>query len=471
MSDQIIDETHQPTALKHATLAERIQQEWRTLLALGSPILIGQLAQMANGVIDTLMAGRASAEDLTGVAIGNSLWVPIFLFVMGLLNASQPLISGHKGAGRDDKILPVTWNALYISFVASALAIIVLLNIDPLLPFIGLSEQTSDIADGYLNAFSLGLPAILILVTLRGLTDGLGHTKIFMVFAILTTVFNAPLNYILIFGKFGLPELGGVGCGWATAISHWLTLICLLVYLNASKTFRHLHLWIHRQWPQWQGMKEILRLGIPIGFTIFVEAVMFSVVALLLASFGADVIAGHQIALNVISLLFMVPLSLGLALTIRIAFLIGADNPETARLAARSSLILVLMIAIVFALLLFYFARPIASLYSTESAVIEVATTLLWYGALFQLADILQVVAISALRGYKDTRIPMFIMVSSFWGIGIPLGYVLAHTDWLFPAMGAAGFWIGLIAGLSHAAAWLIPRLFWFSARAVKHRD
>lgn len=470
MSDQIIDETHQPTALKNASLTERVKQEWRTLLALGSPILIGQLAQMANGVIDTLMAGRASAEDLTGVAIGNSLWTPLFLFMMGVLNATQPLISGYHGAGQNNRVMPVTWNALYIAAGAAALSAVMLINVDPILALIGMSPVTAAIADGYLEAFVWGLPAILILVALRGLTDGLGHTRIFMVFSILTACFNAPLNYMLIFGKFGLPELGGIGCGWATALSQWLTLICLLIYFGVSRSFSHLHLWAHRQWPQWSSIRDILRLGIPIGFTIFVESVMFAVIALLLASFGAHVIAGHQIALNVVSVLFMVPLSLGLALTIRISFLMGADNPVTARLAGRSSLLLVLLIALVFALLLIFFAEPIARLYSTEEVVIEVAVRLLWFGALFQLADVLQIVAISALRGYRDTQVPMFIMVGSFWGIGIPLGYVLAHTDWLAPAMGAAGFWIGLIVGLTHAACWLIPRLFWFSAQAAQYR-
>lgn len=468
MSDSQIDETHQPTALTNASLSERVKQEWQTLLALGSPILIGQLAQMANGVIDTVMAGRASAEDLTGVAIGNSLWVPLFLFMMGLLNATQPLISGHRGAKRDDQVIPVTWNALYIALAAAAIATVLLVNVDPVLNLVGMDDVSARIADGYLEAFVWGLPAILILVTFRGLTDGLGHTRIFMVFSILTALFNAPLNYILIFGKFGMPELGGIGCGYATAISQWLTLFCLLLYFNASRSFRHLHLWAHRQWPQWPRIKEILTLGIPIGFTIFVESVMFAVVALLLASFGADVIAGHQIALNVVSVLFMVPLSLGLALTIRISFLIGANNPATASLAGRSSLVLTLLIAVIYALLLVYFAEPIAQLYSKEQAVIDVAVELLWYGALFQLADVLQVVAISALRGYKDTRIPMFIMIGSFWVVGIPLGFVLAHTDWIVAPMGAAGFWIGLIAGLSHAAAWLIPRLFWYSAQAVQ---
>jgi MATE family multidrug resistance protein len=455
-----IDETHQPLSSTDESLFQKIKKEWATLAVLGAPILIGQLAQMANGVIDTLMAGRSSADDLTGVAIGNSLWIPLFLFTIGLLNATQPIISEHKGANRSNQIMPVTWNAFYIAMAASFIAIGLLLNVSPILNLLNMEANPARITIGYLQAFVWGLPAILTLVTLRGLTDGLGQTKIFMYFSILAACINAPLNYIFIFGKLGMPALGGIGCGWATAISNWAALILLLIYLNRASAFKQFHLWQHRMLPNKKSIKEIVKLGVPIGFTIFVESTMFAFVALLLTPFGAATVAGHQIALNVVSVLFMVPLSLGFALTLRISFLQGAKQPNTARLSARSSVILVLGISIIYAALLFTFAENIASLYSKETEVIRIAAHLLIFGAAFQIADGIQISCISALRGYRDTRIPMFIMVCSFWGIGIPLGYILAYKDWLVPSMGASGFWIGLIAGLSHAAFWLLLRLF-----------
>ncbi|MEJ2045606.1 MAG: MATE family efflux transporter [Reinekea sp.] len=462
-----VDQLHQPQPHAEWPLMKRIREEWGTLLKLGAPILIGQLAQMSNGVIDTVMAGRASADDLSGVAIGNSLWVPIFLFLMGILNATQPIISGHNGAAEHKKILPVTWNAFYIAITSAVLAMLILFNIDPIFGLIGLDNNPARISNGYLESFALGIPALLMLVSLRGLTDGLGHTRIFMLFSILTACINAPLNYILIFGKLGMPALGGIGCGWATAIAQWITLIAALTYLHFSPDFKSFHLWHNRSWPQWRSIQEILQLGVPIGFTIFVEATMFSAIALLLASLGAATVAGHQIALNVVSVLFMVPLSIGSALTLRISFLIGAKNPESARLVARSTIVLVLAIAFSYATLLFVFAEPIARIYTTELAVIAVASTLLGYGAMFQIADVLQVVCISALRGYKDTKISMYIMLSSFWGIGVPLGYSLAMKDWLVEPLGAPGFWIGMIAGLSHAAFWLVIRLFWYSGKQI----
>jgi MATE family multidrug resistance protein len=183
----------------------------------------------------------------------------------------------------------------------------------------------------------------------------------------------------------------------------------------------------------------------------------------MLASFGSHIVAGHQIAINVISVLFMLPLSLGMALALRISFLMGARDRESANLVARSTLILVLIIAFAFAAILLFYTEHIVSLYTTEQAVIDVAVVLLGYGVMFQIADVIQVYSISALRGFKDTRMPMYIMLSSFWGIGIPVGYLLAKTDWIVPAMGASGFWIGLIAGLTNAAFWLTLRLFRFS--------
>ncbi|TXR54970.1 MATE family efflux transporter [Reinekea thalattae] len=454
-----MDESHQPLAGKNESLISRIKKEWSTLAVLGAPILIGQLAQIANGVIDTLMAGRASAEDLSGVAIGNSLWVPLFLFMMGLLNSTQPIISGHRGAKQFDKIMPVTWNAFYIALIAAAITIALLTHVSPVLNGLDMEAAAADITVGYLNAFVWGVPAVFTLVTLRGLTDGLGKTKIFMAFSILSACINAPLNYIFIFGKFGMPELGGVGCGWATAIANWASLLLLVLYLNRAKAFEQLRLWQHRTLPNRQSILEIIRLGIPIGFTIFVEATMFSVVALLMVPFGSVAVAGHQIALNVTSVLFMVPLSLGFALTLRISFLLGAQQPKEAKLAARSTVFLAVVIALFYCALLLTFSRQIAGLYSHEADVIAMAAKLISFAAMFQVADSVQVSSISALRGYRDTKIPMFIMISSFWIVGIPLGYILANTNWLLPAQGPKGFWIGLILGLSHAACWLLFRL------------
>ncbi|WP_298451671.1 MATE family efflux transporter [uncultured Marinobacter sp.] len=462
-----MDEADQPLPEVRKSLLSRTLTEWKTLAILGGPILIAQLAQMANGVIDTVMAGHASAEDLAGVGIGSSLWAPLFLLFMGMLGALQPIISGYNGARTPEKIMPATWQGLYIAGVGAIIMIVLLTNVHPVLQGLNLEANTARITQGYLDAFVWGIPALLLMAALRGLTDGLGHTRVIMAFSLLSTLINLPLNYIFIYGKLGLPAMGGVGCGWATSISNGVAAIALLVYLSRSRIFKKFHLIADWTKPNAALIRYVLSIGIPIGFTIFIEVSMFSVIALFLAPLGPVVVAGHQVALNVVSLLFMLPLSIGMALTLRVSFLIGAGAPDTARLISRSSLILAAMTALVFATLLFTFSQGVAALYTSDAAVQAVTVRLLMFAAIFQVADVIQVTCISALRGYKDTSIPFLIMLFSFWGVGLPVGYMLTFTDLLAPSMGAAGFWVGLTGGLGCASVLLGWRLFRYRPATV----
>lgn len=456
-----------PTPTAHGRKSA-ILQEWRTLAVLGGPILVAQLAQIANGVIDTVMAGHASAADLAGVGIGTSIWIPVLLFFVGTLNALQPTISGLRGAGRHSEIMPLAWQGIYMAIAAAAIMMLLLLNADPLLDLLNADADTAEVSSGYLYGFAWGVPALLLLNALRGLTDGLGHTRVFMAFSLLSTLLNLPLNYILIYGKLGMPALGGVGCGWATSIANGCAALALLIYLNRSRLFAQFHLLSHWTRPLWREIHPLLRLGLPIGFTIFVEISMFSAIALFLAPLGAKVVAGHQIVLNMISVLFMVPLSLGMALTLRVSFLVGAGQTGQARLLARSSLLLASAIALVYVPLLLIGRHWLPHLYTQDIEVLAITAHLLIFAAIFQWADGIQVTAINALRGYKDTRIPMLIMVLSFWAICMPLGYTLTFTGLLGGPLGAQGFWLGLILGLTLAGTLLTWRLFRISGAIAK---
>lgn len=461
-----LSNTDQPLPDHNLSLVQRTLVEWKQLALLGMPILIAQLAQMANGVIDTVMAGHASAEDLAGVGIGTSIWVPVLLFFVGVLGALQPIISGHMGAGDVRKIMPTTWQGIYIALVAMVFMILLLVNVQPLLAILKLDATTTTIADGYLKAFSWGVPALLLLIALRGLTDGLGHTRVIMVFSLISTLLNLPLNYIFIYGfdfiAFQLQAMGGIGCGWATSISNWVATIALIIYLNRSRTYKNFHLigdWVA---VNKQEIKSLLALGLPIGFTLFIEVSMFCMIALFLAPLGATTVAGHQIVLNATSVFFMLPLSLGMALTLRVSFLVGAKDHSEARLLARSSLLLAIGISCINAPILFFGRDYLASLYTSDPAVLKVAAQLFMLAAFFQIVDVIQVTMINVQRGYKDTKIPMLIMLISFWGICLPLGYVLTFEDWLGAPMGAPGFWTALIAGLSCAALLLTLRMYRF---------
>lgn len=443
-----------------ALLPRHMLAEWKTLTALGGPILVTQLSQMGNGVIDTMMAGHYGAIDLAGVAIANSFWMPAFLFFLGILSALQPVISGHRGAQQFGRVTPTLWQGLYIAAACSVLMIALLLNVAPVLEWLALDPATAAITQGYLDGFVWGVPAMMLIVTLRGLTDGMGHTRVMMGVSLLSNAINLPLNYVFIYGKLGVPAMGGVGCGWATSGANWIACLALLAYLRHSRDFSRYALLASRAAPHWHEIRALLRLGIPIGLTMFFEVSMFTVIALFLAPLGPVVVAGHQLVLNAVSLLFMVPLSLGMALTLRVSFLIGAGEPQRAQQLAHSTLLLALCIAAVNVPLLLFGRESIAALYTGDAAVQQVAVQLLQLAAVFQLADVLQVTAISALRGYRDTRVPMLVILLSFWGIGMPLGYLLTFTDHIVPMLGAAGFWIALIASIAMVCVLLLWRLF-----------
>jgi MATE family multidrug resistance protein len=455
-----------PAQTKTPNLVTQTLREWKILASLGLPIMVAQLAQMANGVVDTMMAGHASARDLAAVGIGTGIWGPVLLFFIGVLSALQPLVSGHRGAENNSRIMPITWQGLYIALAGSIIMAAILTNVRPIFVLLLLDAETADIAQGYLDALAWGIPAVLLLNALRGLTDGLGHTRIIMAFSLVSTILNIPFNYLFIFGfsigDWQFPAMGGVGCGWATAVSNWIAVIALLVYLNRSKDYKNFHLigdWVR---PHWAEIRHILHLGLPIGLAMFVEVSMFCMIALFLSPLGPTVIAGHQIVLNAISLFFMVPLSLGMALTLRVSFLIGAEEHFKARLLARSAIFLALGIACVNVPILFFGREWIATLYTSDNEVQRIAIHLFTLGAIFQIADVTQVTMINVLRGYKDTKIPMFIMLFSFWCVCLPLGYVLTFKDWLHAPMGAGGFWAALIVGLTCAACLLSLRVLRF---------
>lgn len=262
--------------------------------------------------------------------------------------------------------------------------------------------------------------------------------------------------------------MGGIGCGWATSLSNWLAVAALFLYLHFSKVYSDFHLVDDWAAPHLQTIKQILLLGLPIGFTIFVEVSMFCFIALFIAPLGPIVVASHQIVLNIVSVFFMVPLSLGMALTLRVSYLVGAKNLKEARLLARSSLLLALSLSCVSAPIIFLSRHWLPSLYTQDAAVLAIAAQLMMLAAIFQIADVVQVTMINVLRGYKDTKIPMAIMLVSFWGVCLPLGYTLTFTAWLNidgliqGPLGAAGFWAALIAGLVCAACLLARRVFRF---------
>jgi len=440
--------------------------EAKALLLLSVPIVISQLAQMGMNFTDTIMAGRHSETSLAGVAIGSSFWVPGFLFLVGVLMAITPMVAQAWGAHNTKDIKHTIQQGFLLAIALGLSMMFVLQLLVNVFDLMDMEAQTRTQAKGYLFAVSFGLPALAFFQTLRGLNEGVHITRSFMYVSLIALVINIPLNYIFIYGKFGLPELGGAGCGWATAIVLWLELF-LMLFISLKNRILSKIGWQHH-WSRLDLQKiiEILKLGIPIGVALLIESSMFALIALFLAKLGSTVVAGHQVAMSFISTLFMVPLSLSLALTIRCGFHIGQGNPQSARYIGLMGLALTLVTAALFSLLITLSSENIAALYSTNPMVKSLAVELLFLAAIFQFSDAVQVTAAGILRGYKDTRFAFYTVLIAYWVVGLPLGYSLALTSFWGKEYGAQGFWIGLIAGLGVASVSLALR---FLALSRKH--
>lgn len=377
--------------------------------------------------------------------------------------ATTPLVAHHVGEGKPDKsretlhqggIIVVTLCLLSMLAIQHCEAILTLMNVEPQLAHLTLE---------YLSAISWGIPAILIYQLIRSYIEGFGKTLPAMKIALLGIICNVPLNYILIYGKLGFPALGGVGCGWATSIVMWIMLVTSIIYVLKSPSFKSLAPFKQWKLPQFKAIKGYLALGLPIGIALLIEVSMFSVIALLLADLGETIIASHQITLSFTGLVFMIPLSISLAITIRIGHLLGSKNYAAARHSAKAGLVITIVIAFFSSGLMALLSDQIAGLYTTDMQIIGIATTLLIIAALFQFSDAIQITCAGALRGYKDTQIPLLIVFVAYWVIGLPTGYILGKTNLLIPAMGPTGFWIGLLIGLTISAILLLSRLQWKS--------
>lgn len=447
---------------------QRIRTELHALLALAIPIIIAQLAHTAMGFVDTVMAGRVSPRDLAAVALGNSLWVPVFLLMTGVLLATTPKVAQRFGAGNHSEIGPLVRQALWLALAVGLLAAVALWNTEPVLHWMQVDDELIEPAMGYLRAVACGFPAVALYHVLRCFSDGLGHTRPTMVLGLLGLLLNIPLNYIFIYGKLGLPAMGGVGCGWATALVMVAMLLGMLVWVAWAPYYQASGLLRRFDWPQGAVIRRLLSVGLPIGVSIFAEASIFSVIALLIGGLGATVVAGHQIALNFSSMVFMIPYSLGMAATVRVGQALGRREPREARFAAGVAMATALAYACLSASGMLWLRTDIAEIYTPDLAVIGVAGSLLIYSAFFQFSDAIQVTAAGALRGYQDTRVTMLITLLAYWGIGLPVGYSLGLTDWLGKPSGPQGLWQGLVVGLTCAALLLGIRLARSARRHIR---
>ncbi len=429
--------------------------EAKELLLLAGPLIAAQIAGIASNFVDTVMAGRLGPEALGAVAVGASTWMTLTLTATGILAALSPVVAQLRGAGRRGEVALWTRQSFWIALGISVVWVALLRSMEPLLELIGVDRVLVPLIVGYLEAFSWGMPGLCGYLVLRLMSEGLALTRPAMYFGLLGTVVNALGNYALMFGHWGFPKLGVVGCGYSTAIVCWVQFLGLAAYVARRRYYSDLGLFDRFELPDPARLRELLRIGLPIGGATFTESSLFSSVAYLLATLGTLAVAAHQIAINFVAILFMIPLGLSMAITVRVGHARGRRDAAGTRRAGAIGMGIAIVIQVVSATVILLFPELIVGIYTSDPAVARRAVGLLYLAAIFQLSDGLQVSAAGALRGLKDTRVPMLITIVAYWVVGLPLGATLG----LSLGYGATGMWIGLIAGLSVASV-LLPWRF-----------
>jgi multidrug resistance protein, MATE family len=429
------------------------------ILGLASPILFGQLAAMAHGVLDTVMSGHASTTDLAAVGIGGNIFGSVFITLMGVVTALNPIVAQHYGAGSDGDVGTSYSQGLWLAVLLSLVGI-------PPLAFANLWLHVLDsppavaarVAD-YLLVLSFALPASLLFRAIYAFNTAVSRPRKIVVVQLLGLGLKVALNYLLVFGPYGLPKLGALGCALASLVVFWMQ--CLLAWLSTRHEVDYARFRLRYAAPSLRAIKEQLRLGVPMGASYAIEATSFSFLALVGARLGTSVIAGQQIIMNLAAVCYQLPLALGIATATATAQAIGAGSPQRARKLGLTGIRLGLYVASFTALSVWLLRSRVVALYTRDGGVAVVALSLVPYLALFHVFDALQSITGFVLRAYKIAVAPMLIAALMLWGVGLVGGYLVAFYPLLGPARGVQGMWLMQAVALFATALMLLVFYVW----------
>ena len=431
-----------------------IKSEVKSMTLLAGPIIGASLVQVANGFVDTIMLGRFNPQHLAAGALGASLWIFVILAGMGFSMGLAPIIAQLKGAGENEKIAGFFQQGIWLCLIFGILMFILLRIIANSLALLDQDPAIVPLTKNYLYIVSWGLIASQLYLAGRYLSDGIEFTRPMLFIQLVLLPLNAFGNYLLIFGNWGFPKLGVSGAAIATSIAMIVSLLLMLLNLKLNRQYRELRLFECFQGPRIKPLLEILVISTPIAIALILETTLFVSIAILMGKLGVLSLAGHQIAINYASLMFMIPLGLSMAATVRVGNAVGRSEFADAKLRGWVAIGLSLVFMICSAIILLLFNEQIARIYTNDDQVITVAAGLLTLAGIFQISDGIQVSASGALRGYKDTKIPMMINFFGYWIIGFPLAYYLCFEL----NYAALGLWWGLIGGLTATAVLVLIR-------------
>jgi MATE family multidrug resistance protein len=454
-------------AVAPAPASPRWTESVRSIVALAWPVLVGQLSVLAFSTIDTLLVARSSATDLAALAVGSAAYITVFIGFMGVLLALSPIVGQLFGAGRLEEAGRQVHQALW---VASALAVVGCTLLALPGPFLWLSQAGPEVAEkvrGYLLALAFSLPASLLFTVYRAFNTAVGRPKAVMALQLGGLALKLPLSTLLVFGlpALGVPALGVLGCGIATAVAMWVQALAALALVRRDGFYAPFKLTGRGlQRPERAALRQQLRLGLPMGAGILVEVTGFAFMAIFIARLGTTPVAGHQVVVNVVSLLFMLPLALAIGSSTLVAQHLGAGQPRAARRLAWHGLALGSGVAALMGAGVYLLREPVLRVYTGNPAVLAAALPLVAWLALFHVADAAQTLAAYLLRAYKVVTLPTLIYVGALWGVGLGGGYQLAfNVPGSVPAglVGAPGFWFAATAGLVLAATALVALMAW----------
>lgn len=423
--------------------------ELRTIGNHAGVVLVGQLAVMAFGITDTVVAGRYSETALAALAVGTAVYISVYVGLMGVLQALLPVWAELHGSQRPEAVGPSVRQSLYLCAATVVIGMAALLTPGPLLNAAGVPAELQDEVRRYLAVLAWALPPALLFRLYSTLNQSLGKPRLVSVLQVGALGVKIPLSIWFTFGGAGVSPQGAAGCAWATLVVNVLLLACALWLLLTRDFYRPYALWRRMERPDWRQLGAFVRLGVPAGLAVWVEVSSFTAMALFISRMGTTAAAGHQIAANMAAVLYMVPLALGIATSARTSYWLGAGQAALARRAAWLGLGCTAALSTLLAAALALLARPVAALYVDQPAIIAVAATLLVWVAVYHLGDALQAVALFVLRSYRITLLPLVLYGLILWGLGLTGGY-----RWAFH-------------GLSEVTPWADPGAFWLANAAA----
>ncbi|MFQ3543416.1 MATE family efflux transporter [Halobacillus rhizosphaerae] len=443
------------------------KQKIKLFLTILLPIVITQIGMYAMNFFDTVMSGKAGPEQLAGVAIGSSIWVPVFTGLNGILMAISPIVAQLKGGKQEKEIAPAVKQGVYLSIaLAIVVAVVGFFLLNPVLSLMNIEPEVSHVAKYYLITLGIGIIPLFMFNLLRSFIDALGLTRISMLIILLTLPTNIFFNYVFIFGKWGFPSLGGIGAGLASALTYWVAFIIVAAVIqkvHPLKSYDIFKKWMTPSLKEWWAQ---LQIGLPIGFAIFFETSIFAAVTFFMTAFDTSTIAAHQAAINFASFLYMLPLSIAFTLTIAVGYEAGGKRYTDARTYSYIGISLAVLLSILAGVILYTFDDSVAKLYSSDPHVIALTKNFIFYAIFFQLSDAVGAPIQGVLRGYKDVNITLIMAFISYWVIGLPSGYLLAN----YTSFGPYGYWMSLIIGLTVGAVFLLIRMLSLQKKMINRK-